>query len=242
MLIPAVPSTGGAKPPASSCGKAVYTPKGFFPHAGWLGQPCGHCPRFPTAASRRSRARVSVPVWPTTLSGRLPVIGLVGRYPTNYLIGRTPLLRRPKAFIHQGCPQWTHRVLAPLSEGYPRPQGRLRTCYAPVRRSVPAPKGRPIARLACVRPPASVHPEPGSNSPWYETFRERSGATPRGAAPQPRPACQRTFSPQRAGLINKPTRPFGSHTHCPACRRELVFHISNKEPFPEPLCHQGQLL
>ena len=26
---------------------------------------------------------------------------------------------------------------------------------------------KPTARLACVRPPASVHPEPGSNSPLY---------------------------------------------------------------------------
>ncbi len=26
---------------------------------------------------------------------------------------------------------------------------------------------RNTARLACVRPPASVHPEPGSNSPLY---------------------------------------------------------------------------
>ena len=44
--------------------------------------------------------------------------------------------------------------------------GRLHTCYSPVRRS---PAGRtsppPAApRLACVKPVASVHPEPGSNS------------------------------------------------------------------------------
>ena len=45
--------------------------------------------------------------------------------------------------------------------------GRLHTCYSPVRRS-PAVKAsfNPDApRLACVRPVASVHPEPGSNSP-----------------------------------------------------------------------------
>ncbi len=36
-----------------------------------------------TAASRRSRVRVSVPVWGVTLSGPLPVLALVGRYPTN---------------------------------------------------------------------------------------------------------------------------------------------------------------
>ena len=33
------------------------------------------------------------------LSHRLPVFGLVGRYLTNYLIGREPLLQRPKVFL-----------------------------------------------------------------------------------------------------------------------------------------------
>ncbi len=78
----------------SSRATGVYDPKAFLPHAASLGQGCPHCPRFPTAASRRSRGRLSVPVWPTTLSGRLPVVGLVGRYPTNYLMGRGPLRQR----------------------------------------------------------------------------------------------------------------------------------------------------
>jgi hypothetical protein len=38
-------------------------------------------------------------VWLTILSDQLPVIGLVSRYPTNYLIGRKPLPKRPKALI-----------------------------------------------------------------------------------------------------------------------------------------------
>ena len=66
----------------------------FFPHAALLGQGCPHCPIFPTAASRRSLDRVSVPVWPITLSGRLPIVGLVGLYPTNYLMGREPIHKR----------------------------------------------------------------------------------------------------------------------------------------------------
>ena len=44
--------------------------------------------------------------------------------------------------------------------------GRLHTCYAPVRRS-PSNQASLInaaPRLACVKPVASVHPEPGSNS------------------------------------------------------------------------------
>ena len=68
----------------------VYNPKTFFPHAALLGQACAHCPIFPTAASRRSLDRISVPMWPITLSGRLPIVDLVSRYLTNYLMGREP--------------------------------------------------------------------------------------------------------------------------------------------------------
>ncbi len=70
----------------SSLTKAVYNPKAFFPHAAWLDQACAHCPKFPTAASRRSLGRVSVPVWLVVLSDQLQIVGLVGFYPTNYLI------------------------------------------------------------------------------------------------------------------------------------------------------------
>ncbi len=47
-----------------------------------------HCAIFPTAASRRSLDRVSVPVWLIILSDQLPVDALVGHYPTNKLMGR----------------------------------------------------------------------------------------------------------------------------------------------------------
>ena len=67
----------------SSRATVVYTPKGVLPHAASLRQPFGHCARFPTAASRRSLGRFSVPVWPIALSGRLPVVALVGYDPTN---------------------------------------------------------------------------------------------------------------------------------------------------------------
>jgi hypothetical protein len=59
------------------------TARAFILHAALLRQACAHCEKFPTAASRRSLDRVSVPVWPDTLSGRLPVVALVGLYPTN---------------------------------------------------------------------------------------------------------------------------------------------------------------
>eukprot|EP01031_Cornospumella_fuschlensis_P037597 gene37597-45672_t len=57
--------------------------KAVFLHAAWLDHPCGHCPIFLTAASRRSRARVSVPVWLIMLSHQLLIVDLVGRYPAN---------------------------------------------------------------------------------------------------------------------------------------------------------------
>ncbi len=72
-----LPGTG------SSLLKGVYNPKAFFPHAASLRQAFAHCARFLTAASRRSLARVSVPVWLVVLSDQLPVIALVGHYPTN---------------------------------------------------------------------------------------------------------------------------------------------------------------
>ena len=79
---------------ASSLLKAVYNPKAFFPHAASLRQAFAHCARFPTAASRRSLGRVSVPVWLIVLSDQLPVAALVSRYLTNKLIGREALPKR----------------------------------------------------------------------------------------------------------------------------------------------------
>ena len=57
--------------------------KYFFLHAAWLGQSSDHCPIFPTAASRRSPVRISVPVWGTFLSEPLLIIVLVVRYTAN---------------------------------------------------------------------------------------------------------------------------------------------------------------
>ena len=92
MLLPGVPSL-------SSPRKGLYDPKAFVTHAALLGQAFAHCPRFLTAASRRSLGRVTVPVWLIILSDQLPIIALVGHYPTNWLIGRRPILKRPKAFL-----------------------------------------------------------------------------------------------------------------------------------------------
>ncbi len=75
-----------------SLSTVVYTPKCVFPHVALLHQGFPHCAIFPTAASRRSLGRISVPMWPITLSGRLLIIALVGHYPTNKLIRRKLIL------------------------------------------------------------------------------------------------------------------------------------------------------
>ncbi len=69
--------------PLSSPRKGFYDPRAFITHAALLPQAFAHWAKFLTAASRRSLARVSVPVWGATLSRPLPVSALVGRYPTN---------------------------------------------------------------------------------------------------------------------------------------------------------------
>ena len=68
--------------------KEFYNPKAFVTHAALLDQGCPHCPIFPTAASRRSLGRVSVPVWLIVLSDQLEIVVLVSYYLTNKLISR----------------------------------------------------------------------------------------------------------------------------------------------------------
>ncbi len=63
--------------------KVLYNPQAFFTHAVLLDQAFAHCPIFPTAASRRSLGRVSVPAWLIILSDQLWIVALVGLYPTN---------------------------------------------------------------------------------------------------------------------------------------------------------------
>ena len=153
----------------SSLTKEVYNPKAFFLHAALLGQGFPHCPIFPTAASRRSLDRLSVPVWPITLSGRLPIAGLVGRYLTNYLMGRELTSDRIAPLTPMPCGSV---VLCGISA----PFGALSPCGGQVAHALLTrpplelidsirrlPQQVP-ARLACVRHAASVRPEPGSNS------------------------------------------------------------------------------
>ncbi len=72
----------------------LYDPKAFITHAALLRQGFPHCAIFPTAASRRSLDRVSVPVWLAILSDQLTILALVGHYPTNKLIARGLISKR----------------------------------------------------------------------------------------------------------------------------------------------------
>ena len=143
----------------SSLLKVLYNPKAFFTHAALLDQAFAHCPIFPTAASRRSLDRVSVPVWLIVLSDQLPIVALVGLYPTNKLIGL--------GLIHQREPRppfsrRIYAVLARVSSGCPPLLGRFPSVTHPSA-TLLTPKSFRV-RLACVKHAASVQSEPGSNS------------------------------------------------------------------------------
>ena len=78
--------------------------------------------------------------------------------------------RRP--FLPRRCLPDIYAVLDGVSADYPPGKGRFHTCYSPVRRS-PAESANTLPaapRLACVKPVASVHPEPGSNSSLLLSF------------------------------------------------------------------------
>ena len=130
----------------SSLTTDLYTPKSFIGHAALLRQGFPHCAKFPTAASRRSLGRISIPVWLIILSDQLPIIALVSRYLTNKLIGHKPIPKcdrtstdhfnncSPKGPLH-------YPVLVRLSAGYPSLWGRLPMYYSPVRQFTCSPKG-----------------------------------------------------------------------------------------------------
>ena len=142
----------------------VYTPKCFFPHVALLHQGFPHCAISPTAASRRSLGRVSVPMWPFNLSVRLLIVDLVGRYPANYLIRRESIFQRIAPLVLLPCDNCT---LCGISVRFQTlsPSERQVTHALLTRPPLTfIPEGNQSVRLACVRHAASVRPEPGSNS------------------------------------------------------------------------------
>jgi hypothetical protein len=147
---------------SSSLRKGVYRPRSFFLHAALLRQAFAHCGKFLTAASRRSLGRVSVPVWLIILSDQLLIVALGGYYP-HQLANQT---QAPLSAVFKPFTPQLYGVLAPVSQCYPSPKGRfLRVTHPCATTYINI-----GVRLACVKHAASVHPEPGSNSPWTVSF------------------------------------------------------------------------
>jgi hypothetical protein len=203
-------------PSSSSPAKGLYNPKAFITHAASLDQACAHCPRFPTAASRRSLGRVSVPVWLIILSDQLPIAALVGRYPTNQLIGRGPIPGRHS--LSPPVSRRAHTVLAAVSRGCPVSRGRFPRATHPSATGS-TPEDAPPVRLACVRRAASVRSEPGSNSQLQSEPDAPTTHTPpesRSSGP-PESRSPRAGVPARAPVVSRCSDPT-DHTGPPPTR------------------------
>ncbi len=69
-------------------------PEGIHPSRGVAASDFRPLRKIPYCCSRRSLGRISVPMWPITLSGRLSIVALVGHYPTNKLMDRKPISKQ----------------------------------------------------------------------------------------------------------------------------------------------------
>ena len=133
-------------------------------------------------------------MWPANLSVRLPIVDLVGRYLTNYLIGREltpdripPLTPSPCGVVVSCGISTCFQVLSPC----PGQIAHALLTRPPLEYSLPPRRTSssiPV-RLACVKHAASVRPEPGSNSD-VQSFSVPS-ALPAGS---PKPSAQSDFS------------------------------------------------
>ena len=127
---------GVSSPASSSLLKGLYNLPASIVHAASLRQAFAHCGIFLAAASRRSLGRISVPMRPFALSGRIPVAALVVPCTANKLMGRGPLPRRSRSsFDGQPPSRPCHGVLPRVSTGCPPPEGASPTRSSPVRRS-----------------------------------------------------------------------------------------------------------
>ncbi len=100
--------------------KRGLQPIGRHPSRGIAPSGFRHCGKFPTAASRRSLDRVSVPVCLIILSNQILIVALVSHYLTNKLISRKLLSRRKNPFHSKA-----YGVLATVSSCYPPPKGKF---------------------------------------------------------------------------------------------------------------------
>ena len=161
----------------------------LLPSRGVAGSGLRPLPNIPHCCLPWSLDRVSVPMWPFTLSGRLPIVALVGRYLTNQLMGReltpyriAPLTSAPCGTVVLCGISTCFQVLSPCAGQIAhalltRPP--LESCLPSRRTSNKIP-----ARLACVKHAASVRPEPGSNSDVQSFSSSVLPSAPLAKAPQ----------------------------------------------------------
>jgi hypothetical protein len=79
-------------------------------------------------------------VWLAVLSDQLPIVALVGRYPTNKLIGRKPLRKRPKALPVSSEPKTAICGISPTFAGLSPTSGQV-TYVLLTRPPLPPPEG-----------------------------------------------------------------------------------------------------
>ena len=105
-------------------------------------------------------------MWGTFLSEPLSIEGLVGRYPANNLMERIPIDDRNSLIVlpcGRTMPSGINLSFERLSPSH-RQVGYVLLTRAPVDAHQKQAFDVFSPRLACVKPVASVHPEPGSNS------------------------------------------------------------------------------
>ena len=206
--------------------KAVYNPKAVIPHAALLHQTSVHCAIFPTAASRRSLGRISVPMWPVALSGRLPVEALVSHHLTNKLIGREPIPNR-RNFQTTTMRQQLISSISNRFQLLSQSLGQV-THVLLTRSPLVHPKKRGLTvRLACVKHAASVRPEPGSNSP----LKKQHPANPTHNRPNPPGTKKSTKNP----ITNKPP----THNQGPSIKGKNKKQTQKRIHSPKNNTHQN---
>lgn len=106
-------------------------------------------------------------MWPSALSGRLCIIALVSRCLTNKLMHRRSIHRQSLAafFNRRKMPPFCLWGLMLRFQSVSPCHGQV-PCVLLTRSPLNRIQVLCSVRLACIRHAASVHPEPGSNSPF----------------------------------------------------------------------------
>ena len=152
-------------------------------------------------------------MWPVALSGRLPVEALVSHYLTNKLIGRESIPNQKISFQPTRCLASSYPVLATVSDCYPRDEGRLLTCYSPVRHSCTPERALPFDLHVLSTPPAFVL------SQDQTLHRKNKNQTHPQTQAYPKTIRQKTQSP---------TNPHNTHK-CAHCRGKSIKGKNKKQ-------------